>query len=254
MSERTTSEGTRAQAPPVEPEEPQEAQEPQEAGEPGEPQEPEETEAPEARKPARRIPASALTTTVAGVAVAVIGLGIYFATSGSAGSRTASGHTPSSVRGVTSSASAASASTPARTQPGPRPIKPTNPAPVESWDAGQGGKALSAITAQSGSVLMAHSAGQYSEMLQSCQALASAVQAARTAPVIPDSAMQAKYAASLTAFGTAGAECTAAITQSTEGVEDTVTNVDQAKISQSISELNVGIADLYAATEVLRKQ
>jgi hypothetical protein len=253
MSERTTSEGTRAPAPP------------------------EETEAPEARKPAPRIPASVLTTAVAGVAVAVIGIGIYFATSGSVGNPTASGHTPSPVRGATSSASAAaagrstpgpmpgaprtpqssvsaSASTQARTQPGPGPIKPSNPAPVKSWDSGPGGKALSAITAQSGSVLMAHSAGQYSEMLQSCQALASAVQAARTAPVIPDSAMQAKYTASLTAFGAAASDCTAAITQSTEGVEDTVTNVDQAKISQSISELNVGVADLYLATEVLRKQ
>ena len=77
---------------------------------------------------------------------------------------------------------------------------------------------------------MAHSSGQYPEMLQSCRALASAVQAAQAAPVIPDSAMQTKYEASLLSFKAAAADCTAAITQSSEGVEDTVTNVDQAEI------------------------
>jgi len=56
------------------------------------------------------------------------------------------------------------------------------------------------------------------------------------------------------AFKAAAADCTAAITQSSESVEDTVTNVDQAEISQSISELSVGVADLYVATETLREQ
>src|SRR5277367_3194628 len=115
MSERTTSEGTQAQALP------------------------EETKAPEGPKRGPRLPSSGLTITVGGVAVAIIAFGIYFATSGSPGRQTASGHTPASAQSNTSSASAgrstagpmpgaprtpqasgpASASTPGRTQPGP---------------------------------------------------------------------------------------------------------------------------------------
>jgi hypothetical protein len=136
---------------------------------------------------------------------------------------------------------------------GPKPLKPTDPAQVKSWEAGSGGKALTQVTAQSGSVLMAHAGSQYPEMLQYCNALTTAVQTAEADSPIPDNAMQKMYAKSLTAFKMGAADCVAGITQHPEGVEDTVTSVNHAEINKAVSELSLGMNDLYIATEVLRK-
>lgn len=138
--------------------------------------------------------------------------------------------------------------------PGAVPIEPNKPMLVKTWNDGPGGKALATVTTQSGDALMAYSAKQYVDMLQYCGALTSALQNAVAAPAIPDAAMQAKYATSLTAFKAGAADCTAAITQSPNGVEDTVTHVDQTTIAKSHSELSEGEADLYVATETLRQQ
>jgi hypothetical protein len=137
--------------------------------------------------------------------------------------------------------------------PGPEPITPSDSALVKSWNAEAGGTALAAITVQAGSVMMAQSTREYSEMRQACGSLASAVQSAQAAPAIPDSAMEAKYTAALTAFKAGAAECSAAIAQSLEGVEDTVTTVNHAELNQSVTELETGLTDLYVATETLRK-
>jgi hypothetical protein len=136
---------------------------------------------------------------------------------------------------------------------GPKPLKPSDPAQVRSWNAASGGKALARVTTQSGNVLMAHAARQYPEMLQYCNALAGAVQTAEADSPIPDTAMQKMYAASLNAFKQGAADCAAGITQHAEGVEDTVTKVNHADVNRAVSELSVGINDLYIATEVLRK-
>ena len=138
-------------------------------------------------------------------------------------------------------------------QNGPKPLKPTDLAQVKAWEADSGGKALTQVTAQSGNVLMSHAGGQYPEMLQYCNALTTAVQTAEADSPIPDNAMQKMYAKSLTAFKAGAADCVAGITQHPEGVEDTVTNVNHADINKAVSELSLGINDLYIATEVLRK-
>jgi hypothetical protein len=116
-----------------------------------------------------------------------------------------------------------------------------------------GGKDLTQVTAQSGSVLMAHAGSQYPEMLQYCNALTTSVQTAEADSPIPDNAMQKMYAKSLTAFKMGAADCVAGITQHPEGVEDTVTSVNHAEINKAVSELSLGMNDLYIATEVLRK-
>ena len=100
---------------------------------------------------------------------------------------------------------------------------------------------------------MAHAGSQYPEMLQYCNALTTAVQTAEADSPIPDNAMQKMYAKSLTAFKVGATDCVAGITQHPEGVEDTVTNVNHAEINKAVSELSLGMNDLYIATEVLRK-
>jgi hypothetical protein len=136
----------------------------------------------------------------------------------------------------------------------PRPLKPSNAAQTKEWNKGSGGTALSAVTRDSGTVLMAHATGQYTQMLQACRALDTAIKDAEALSPIPDAAMQRMYTKSLSAFSTGVADCEAGISQHAEGVEDTVTHVNQADIKQAITEFSVGTTDLYRATEVLRKQ
>ena len=139
-------------------------------------------------------------------------------------------------------------------QPGPKPMRPSDPRLIKSWKAGPGGKTLNRVTAQAANVQMAQATGQYTEMPQYCGALTSAVQGALAAPAIPDSGMGTKYSAALTALKTAASDCTTAITVSVEDIEDTVTHVNNAEINRSMSELKTGLTDLYIATEMLRTQ
>jgi hypothetical protein len=136
---------------------------------------------------------------------------------------------------------------------GPRPLKPSDPALIKSWNAGSGGTALAQVTTQSGNVLMARNAGQYPEMLRYCNALADAVQSAEGVSPIPDSAMQEIYVTSLNSFKQGASDCTAAITQHAEGIEDTVTNVNHTVLSQAVAEFDLGVRDLYIATDAMRK-
>lgn len=142
----------------------------------------------------------------------------------------------------------------ATASPAPRPIQPSAPALVKAWDAGAGGKALTAVTTQAGDVQMARSTGDYSEMMLSCEALTSDVQHALAASAIPDLAMQRMYTSALTVLKTSAADCSAAITQSSVGVEDTVTHVNQPEITLSMAKLKAGLTDLYIATEMMRQQ
>jgi hypothetical protein len=136
----------------------------------------------------------------------------------------------------------------------PKPLQPANKSQVASWNKGSGGTALSAVTAAAGDAMMSRAASAYPEMLLSCRSLAAAVQRADAAPPIPDAAMEGEYALALSAFKRGAADCLAGITQHIEGPEDTLTNVNDALISQASAALGTGLKDLYTATEVLRKQ
>lgn len=113
---------------------------------------------------------------------------------------------------------------------------------------------MTQVTTTAGTVLMAHGSGQYPQMLQACKALASAVTAATALAPIPDAAMERAYVKSLTAFRSGTADCEAGITQHEEGVEDTVTQVNQATIDRAMKQFSAGMTDLYIATEYLRQK
>ena len=61
------------------------------------------------------------------------------------------------------------------------------------------------------------------------------------------------YVTSLNSFKQGASDCMAAITQHSEGVEDTVTNVNHTVLNQAVSEFDLGVRNLYIATEVMRK-
>jgi hypothetical protein len=136
----------------------------------------------------------------------------------------------------------------------PRALRPANLRRARIWDSGRGGKALARVTALADNALLAQQTGQYALMLPECQALEGAAGKALLAEPIPDLAMQAKYTTALLLFKLAALGCVAGIQQVPEGVEDTVTHVNQVVMAQVASELSSGASDLFAATEMLRKQ
>jgi hypothetical protein len=210
-------------------------------------------------KPFRRIRQPAAMVVLLVVALVGISLAVYFVSSSSPKGQSAAnlakpapgkgdtGATPGPMPGapmiqVSPIASVAT----------PKPLRPSDPAQVKSWNAGKAGAALAQVTEDSGSVLMAYGSGEYPETLQACTALAGAVQKAEALPPIPDVAMQKLYVKSLDDFKSGITGCEAAITQHPEGVEDDVTDVNHAEMNTAISQFSVGTKDLYIATEALR--
>ena len=223
------------------------------------------------KAPARRVPGSVLTVTLLAVAVFAVAA-VYLVIPRSSGSRSAA---TAPLPGATSTSAAkagttttggrhgqpgalsvspakqkasASASPP---QTGPKPLKPADPGAVRSWSAA-GGKALAHVTTQSENVLAARTARNYAQMLRSCTALAAAVQEAENAPPIPDTAMQQMYTQSLNALKQGATDCMAGITEHHEDLEDAQIDVNQAEVDRAMSELGVGVNDLYTATSALR--
>ena len=212
-------------------------------------------------KPFRRIRQPAVAVVLLVVVLVGISLAVYFVSSGSPKGQsavnlgTAKPGTAKGDTGVTSGPMPGAPTvpvSPVASVTGPEPLKPSNPAKVKSWNVGKGGAALVQVTEDSGSVLMAYGSGEYTQTLQACTALAGAVRKAEALPPIPDTAMQKLYAKSLNTFTAGITECEAAITQHPEGVENTVTDVNHAEVSKAISQLGIGIKDLYIATEALR--
>jgi hypothetical protein len=214
-------------------------------------------------KPFRRIRQPAAMVVLLVIALAGISLAAYFVSSGSPKGQPAAnpgaakpgtgkggtGATPGPMPGAPMIQASSIALVPT-----PKPLKPSNPAQVRSWNAGKAGAALAQVTGDSGSVLMAYGSGMYPETLQACTALTGAVRKAEALPPIPDAAMQKLYVKSLNDFKSGATKCEAAITQHPEGVEDDVTDVNHAEMNSVISQFSVGTKDLYIATEFLRKQ
>jgi hypothetical protein len=220
--------------------------------------------------PSRRVPGSVLTVTLLAVAVFAVAA-VYLVIPKSSGSRSAA---TAPVAGATSISAAkagtttggrhgqpaplpgspakqevsASASPP---QTGPKPLQPSDPGAISSWSA-EGGKALAHVTTQSENVVAARTARNYPQMLRYCTALAAAVQDAENAPPIPDTAMQQMYAESLNALKQGATDCMTGITEHHEDLEDAVVDVNQAEVDHAMSELGVGVNDLYIATSALR--
>jgi uncharacterized phage infection (PIP) family protein YhgE len=138
--------------------------------------------------------------------------------------------------------------------PTPTALKPLNALLVKIWNSGPAGKLLAAVATLSSSTLLAQQTQQYVDMLLDCRKLRTAVGMAKLAELIPDIAMQTKYAAALGSFQLAAASCMAGIKVVPDGVEDTVTKVDQTDMNTVSSDLSSGISDLFTGTEMLRQQ
>lgn len=130
----------------------------------------------------------------------------------------------------------------------PPSVKPS----LGRWDAGPGGVALAAVSRQSGDSAQAGGARLYLPMRQACQQLAAAVTAARSAPPIPSSVLQARYATALGQFADAAGNCQAGISASFSG-ESTAMHLNQALIQRSMQELAAGARQLYLATSRIKR-
>jgi hypothetical protein len=214
-------------------------------------------------KPFGRIRQPAVAVVLLVVALVGISLAVYFVTSGSPKGQSAANlgtAKPGTGKGDTGATPGPMPGAPtARLSPlasvaGPKPLKPSNPAKVKSWNVGKGGAALVQVTEDSGNVLMAYGSGEYAETLQACTALAGAMKKAEALPPIPDAAMQKLYVKSLDDFKSGITDCAVAIKQHPEGVEDVVTDVNHPELNKALSLFSVGTKDLYVATESLRKQ
>ena len=222
------------------------------------------------KAPSRRVPGPVLM--VALLAIAVFGVAaVYLVIPKSSGSRSAAtapvpsatsisaaqvGTTtggrqaqPGPLPGSPAKQGVAAPASPPQT--GPKPLQPSDRGAVSSWSA-EGGKALAHVTTQSENVLSARTGGNYPQMLRYCTALAAAVQDAEKAPPIPDTAMQQMYAQSLNALKQGATDCMAGITEHQQDLEDAVVDVNQAEVDRAMSELGVGVNDLYIATSALR--
>jgi hypothetical protein len=136
----------------------------------------------------------------------------------------------------------------------PTALRPSNPGLARTWRSGKGGKALAAVTTLADNTLLAQQTDQYAIMLLDCESLKPAVRQAIRATLIPDRAMQGKYATALLSLKLAAAGCLAGIQQVPDGVEDTVTHVNQTVMAVVATELSSGVSDLFTATENLRQQ
>jgi len=135
----------------------------------------------------------------------------------------------------------------------PTPLQPSDPARVKAWKSGAGGNALATVTELSSDMLMAQAMKQYTDMLQECKGLRTAVGKAQKAGLIPDIAMQAKYAVALVSFRLAAISCITGIRQVPDGVEDVVTNVNQTVLASAALQLSGGASNLFVGTGMLRR-
>jgi hypothetical protein len=200
-----------------------------------------------------------------GVSVALIAV----ATGG--GNKTASGTTPSAAAGTATPGSSTSAATPGSpagqahsgvskskdnvtsaaqlAEGGGALSLPTSmKSGVLAWHAGRGGADLATVSSQAGTALQAAGIRQYATMKNACGQLAGGVSAAQAGPPIPVAAMQNLYAKALAELAQGAADCRAAISSSPTGDETVKTEVNATTLHKSMSELAVGVNNIFRAT------
>jgi hypothetical protein len=119
---------------------------------------------------------------------------------------------------------------------------------LTSWQAGPGGKDLTAVSAQMGTALQAAGIKQYTTMRYACTQLASSVAAAEAGPAIPDAAMQQLYAKALAELAKGAEDCRTAISVKPSGDETVQTLVDTTMLHQATSELSAAATDIFRST------
>ena len=122
---------------------------------------------------------------------------------------------------------------------------------VLRWEAGPGGKALAAVTAQMGYAMQAAGTKLYPTMKVACTQLVSDIKTALAGPAIPDAAMQRVYGRALAGLSRAAASCQRAISV-TGDAEDTAIHVRNTLLNLSRAEFAAGSKMLYNATADIR--
>jgi hypothetical protein len=119
------------------------------------------------------------------------------------------------------------------------------------WEAGRGGKALAAVTAQMGYAMQDAGTKIYPAMRLACTLLRSDIKTAGSAPAIPDPAMQQMYLRALAGLSLAAASCRQAIWVTGDG-EDTAFHLRNTLWNLSRTEFAAGSKVLYNATADIR--
>jgi hypothetical protein len=119
------------------------------------------------------------------------------------------------------------------------------------WEAGPGGKALAAVTAQMGYAMQAAGTKIYPVMRLTCTRLLSEIKTARAAPAIPDPAMRQVYRRALAGLSRAAVSCQHAIWVTGDG-EDTGYHVHNTLLNLAWAEFAAGSKVLYNATADIR--
>lgn len=119
---------------------------------------------------------------------------------------------------------------------------------VVTWQSGRGGTDLAAVSSRAGNALQAAGIRQYSAMKYSCAQLAGNVSTAQAGPPIPVATMQSLYAKALAELAKGAADCRSAISSTPDGDETVETAVNAKILHQSMSELAVGVNDLFRST------
>ncbi len=123
---------------------------------------------------------------------------------------------------------------------------------IAHWNAGPGGAALSDVTEQLGNAMQAIAVRLYPMARVTCVSLGSSIETARTAPPIPDAAMQRLYAKVLVGLSGAAADCRNAISVHQEGDETARINLNKVLLSRSMAEFAAESNLLYTATAEIR--
>jgi hypothetical protein len=120
------------------------------------------------------------------------------------------------------------------------------------WSAGLSGAALSAVTTQLGDLSQVAGTGLYSQLRLECASLGSGVQAARSAPPIPDEVMQRSYANVLARLSVTAADCQNAISVHQQGDEGQRIELNKVLFTRSLAQFAAESRELYTATAEIR--
>jgi hypothetical protein len=82
--------------------------------------------------------------------------------------------------------------------------------------------------------------------------LGSSIETARSAPPIPDAAMQRLYTKALAEFSSAAADCRNAISAHPQGAEGVTIDLNKALLHRAMAEFATGSNELYTATAEIR--
>jgi hypothetical protein len=120
------------------------------------------------------------------------------------------------------------------------------------WEAGPGGKALAAVTAQMGYAMQDAGIKMYPPMKAACVTIDADVRKAQAGPPIPDAAMQQLYSSVLAGVYSAASNCQRAISVRQDSDESVQIHLNKALLAMTRAQFAAESARLYNATARIR--